>query len=101
MSGEDNEMGDKMTCPGCHATGSAVRMAYNDDRPCPECGLSNEAASEILRIQATRADEALKQQLGEEIRRRGVAETKLARAEYRLQQLRDALEADDPDWLIP
>ena len=68
-------IGGKMTCPGCGSHGSAVLMAFGDDRPCPSCGLSADAAREILAVQRKRGDEALKAELSEALRRAGRAET--------------------------
>lgn len=88
-----------MTCPGCSTHSSSVLYAYREDRPCPECGLSNEAMAEILDVQRSRADEKLKTHLAEEIKRRGIAEAKVARLEYRLGEVRNAMDAPDPEWL--
>lgn len=88
-----------MQCPGCGSCSSTVTAAFREDRPCPDCGLSSDAAAEILGIQRTRADEALKARLAVEIRARSTAETALRRAEYRLQQFREILEQDVPEWV--
>jgi len=92
-----------MECPGCGSYSSSVLSAFHDDKPCPSCGLSAAAAWEILRVRKSRADEALKRQLEQEIAARSAAERKLRSAEYKLGELRreltGILDAEDPDWL--
>jgi hypothetical protein len=56
-------MSGKMNCPACHAYTSDVLRAYEDEEPCPSCGLPAEAAGHILRIQRSKADEALRAEL--------------------------------------
>jgi hypothetical protein len=80
-----------MTCPGCGGHSSSVLMAYYDEKPCPFCGLSNEAMSEILSIQRSRADEKLKAQLAEEIKRRSAAEQKAALLQRQIDEIRHVL----------
>jgi hypothetical protein len=69
-----------------------VLIAYRDGQPCPYCGLSFEAATEITRIQQTRADDELKTQLAEAIKARETAERTAARLEHQLARVRQALE---------
>jgi hypothetical protein len=88
-----------MQCPGCGSCSSTITAAFREDRPCPDCGLSSDAAAEILGIQRSRADETLKAHLTEALKAKGIAEGKLRRAEYRLEQIREAMDAGDPDWL--
>jgi O-phosphoseryl-tRNA(Cys) synthetase len=92
---------EKMTCPGCGSHGSAVLMAFGDDRPCPSCGLSADAAHEIIAVQRKRADEALKAELSEALRRADRAETerdelkrKLADAVLALEDVMTALKGE-------
>src|SRR5438874_1990250 len=56
-------MSNKMTCPGCNAYLSSVRMAFEEGEPCPECGLSASAAIEVEAVRARRGDEKLQEQL--------------------------------------
>jgi hypothetical protein len=92
-------MSVKSACPACSEHSTRVADAFGDSRPCPNCGLSYEAVAEIREVQRSRGDEELKAKLTEEVKRRGIAEAKVARLEYRIQQLREALDAPDPDWL--
>ena len=96
-------MSDKMTCPGCDSRTSSVLRAFEEGHPCPSCGLSADAAGEILRIQRARADEGLKRELAEAVKARAVAERKARSAEYKLGELRrqvaEILDAQDPEWL--
>jgi hypothetical protein len=57
-------MADKMECPACKAYLSGIKMAFQNGEPCPECGLSAEAAEEVLSIWDTRANEALQAKAG-------------------------------------
>lgn len=54
-----------MCCPGCGSYTSSVLSAYEDGSPCPYCGLSNDAAEEILTVRERVADEALKARVEE------------------------------------
>ena len=53
-------MSGKMTCPGCGAHLSDVLRAYEAGRPCPRCGLSATAATEVLAVRRVRGDGKLK-----------------------------------------
>lgn len=54
-----------MCCPGCGGYTSSVLAAYEDGSPCPYCGLSNDAAEEIITVRERVADEALKARVEE------------------------------------
>ena len=54
-----------MCCPGCGGYTSSVLSAYEDGSPCPYCGLSSDAAEEILTVRKRVADEALKARVEE------------------------------------
>jgi hypothetical protein len=86
---------EKMTCPACDSHTSSVLAAYREGGPCPVCGLSAAAGAEILRIQDVRADEALKAELAEALKRADRAESerdKLARKLDRVSKaVNDAL----------
>lgn len=92
-------MSVKSTCPACSEHSTRVADAFGDGRPCPNCGLSYEAVAEIREVQRSRGDEELKANLTGEIKLRGVAEAKVRRLEHRLQQVREAMDAPDPEWL--
>jgi hypothetical protein len=92
-------MSERMKCPGCGTGSSSVLTAYQEDEPCPYCGLSNLAMAEILEIQKTRADTDLKATLTEEIKLRTAAQAKVRQLEYRLDQIRETLAAPDQDWM--
>jgi len=85
-------MSERMTCPACGSYTSSVLNRYYEGKPCPECGLSAAAAAEIIHIQQTKADEALKTRLTDTIRERDEATQKLAEAERRLDRLADGME---------
>jgi hypothetical protein len=89
----------KSACPGCDEYSSRIATAFGEGLPCPNCGLSYDAVAEIRQVQRSRADEELKSRLAGEIRRRGVAEVKVRRLEHRLAEIKQAMEAADPDWL--
>lgn len=54
-----------MTCPGCQSHTSSVLAAFQEDEPCPQCGLSAGAAFEIQTVQQSRADDRLRQRVEE------------------------------------
>lgn len=90
----------KMSCPGCGAHLSSVLRAYDDGGPCPECGLSSEATAEIIAVQRTRADIALRDQLTQAIAARGKAEQRVGELERRLADILSALDVGSwPDWM--
>jgi hypothetical protein len=56
-------MADKMICPGCDAESSSILTSVRNGEPCPFCGLSAEAISEIQSVRQVKADEDLKDRL--------------------------------------
>lgn len=84
-------MGRKMTCPGCNSHTSSVLAAFEEGRPCPQCGLSAEAALEIETIRQRRADEDLKARLEQAIKERDEAQRELRWAKHRLDRLSEVL----------
>lgn len=88
-------MSDKMTCPGCDAHTSAVYTAYGDGEPCPYCGLSHEAAYELIDIRQTvrvsRANDEVKAIAEEALKRAGRAEAENERLRRQVDAVRAAL----------
>jgi hypothetical protein len=95
-------MGRKMTCPACDARTSSVLAAFEEGRPCPNCGLSAEAALEIDDVQQRRADEELKARLEQAIKDRDAAQRELRLTKARLQRITDLvgrpLEDEESPW---
>jgi hypothetical protein len=91
-----------MTCPGCGAHLSAVLRAHQEGRPCPSCGLSASAASEILAVRRSQADEQMRATAEAAVLRAGKAESELRVLRYRLhcveEALKEALAGEVPDW---
>jgi hypothetical protein len=94
-----------MTCPGCCATLSVITQAFQNDQPCPSCGLSASAAHEVIAVRQRNADEELKAKAADALVKLGRAETELRIVRYRLQRLEDAvkeaLTEEVPDWWEP
>lgn len=84
-------MGQKMTCPACDSHSSSVLNAFEEGRPCPNCGLSAQAALEIQMVRQRRADEDLKAKLETAIKERDEAQRELRWAKQRLEQIGEAL----------
>jgi hypothetical protein len=74
----------KMTCPGCGSYTSNVLHAYNDEDPCPHCGLSAEATAEVLQARRRNADAELTKRYTE-------MTVRADRAEVRVRQLEEAI----------
>ena len=85
-------MGDKALCPGCGGYLSSILAAFKEGRPCPQCGLSADAAAAVVAVQAQRGDAKLKAQLVDEIKLRHAAEEKAARLERQVARMRRVLE---------
>jgi hypothetical protein len=84
-------MSNKMTCPGCGTHTSSVLAAFEEGRPCPNCGLSAEAALEIQAVRLKRADEELKTRLETAIKERDEAQRELQWAKQRLEKVGETL----------
>jgi transcription elongation factor Elf1 len=95
-------MGRKMTCPACNSHTSSVLAAFEEGRPCPECGLSAEAALEILSVRQRRADEELKAKLETAIKERDAAQRELRLVKARLERITDLvgrpLDEEESPW---
>jgi hypothetical protein len=76
-----------MECPGCGSYSSRILTAYQEDEPCPVCGLSSEAMHEIETVRESRANEELKTQLETAIKERDQAQSELALAKSRLARI--------------
>ena len=90
-------MSEKMTCPGCDVHLSDIRRAFLAGAPCPNCGLSAEAALQIDVIKASWADESVKQLAQEAIERADRAEAELRRLRHSVEMARLALDGGDRD----
>lgn len=84
-------MSEKLLCPGCNTYTSSVLEAWQMDEPCPKCGLSAEAISEVRGVRRRLADEALKTQCEHALIRADRAETRLRKLELALEYIRAAL----------
>lgn len=95
-------MSRKMTCPGCNAHTSSVLAAFEEGRPCPNCGLSAEAALEIDGVRQRRADEELKAKLETAIKERDAAQRELRLVKARLERITDLvgrpLDEEESSW---
>lgn len=91
-------MSDKMLCPGCDCSTSGIHAAFSEGRPCPVCGLSAEAAQQVVAAQERHADEQLVQQLTDLHKRNGELERENAVMRERLRQVKLSLAYEPPDW---
>lgn len=95
-------MSDKMTCPGCEAHSSTVLNRFRNGDPCSFCGLSAEAALEIMEVREKRADAELKARLVDALKRADKAEDQVRRLRNLLTSVIDqaqeaAKEMDNPE----
>lgn len=79
-------MSEKMTCPACEAHLSSILRAFEEGRPCPECGLPSSAAVAVSRARRHHIEEAILERLV-------TAETQLAQALAENQRLAENIEA--------
>lgn len=95
-------MSRKMTCPACNSHTSSVLAAFEEGRPCPNCGLSSEAALEIAGVRQRRADEDLKARLETAIKERDAAQRELRLVKARLERITELvgspLEDEESPW---
>lgn len=84
-------MSAKMTCPGCQAHMSDVQRAYEDDEPCPHCGLPADAASKVIYARSRAADADLTARYEGAVIRVGRAEGEAARYKRALDRIREAI----------
>jgi hypothetical protein len=88
-------MSDKMTCPGCNSYTSSILLAFEDERPCPHCGLSAEATTELLAVREKVANDELKAKLTAALLRADKAERRVYRLEDALREIKGNLEGLD------
>lgn len=88
-------MSDRMTCPGCNAYTSSVLNAFENDRPCPHCGLSVEATAELLAVREAVANAELKAKLTAALLRADKAERRVYRLEDAIREIQGNLEGLD------
>lgn len=80
-------MSNKMCCPGCDSYTSAIYTAYQEEEPCPYCGLSHEAAKEIETVRESRATAEFQAKYEQAFKDRDEARNDLKRASARLAYL--------------
>jgi hypothetical protein len=75
---------DKRTCIGCNSHTSAIYRAFEDDKPCPYCGLLAEVTARVEEARRVGAESGL-------IKRYQEAEVRASKAEAELLLLRQHL----------
>ena len=80
-------MSNKMICPGCDSYTSAIYAAYEEEEPCPYCGLSHDAAKEIEAVRESRATAEFQAKYEQALKDREEARNDLKRANARLAYL--------------
>lgn len=81
-------MANKAYCPGCDASLSRIREAFDDGQPCPNCGLPYEAAMAVEAARARGADEKLVERALAAEKRAGEMEAELRDLRGRLSEIR-------------
>lgn len=84
-----------MTCPGCQSHTSDVLRAYDEDEPCPHCGLPASATDQVLAARRKAADADLTARYEELAVRVGRAESEAVRLRNVVDQFRDILDEFD------
>lgn len=85
-----------MTCPGCDSHTSDIRRAFENDQPCPTCGLSA-AAYELIGVKRSQADDRVKAAADAAIRDLDQWRRRALIAEWRLNTIINAVtDASDP-----
>lgn len=88
-------MSNKETCPGCATHSSSVWWAFHEEgAACPICGLSADAAKEIMAVHQARGDQALKAKLAEALERADRAEAQARKLQEIVDEVRFAVSAD-------
>lgn len=87
-----------MECPGCNSETSTVLAEYSKGNPCPYCGLSASAISEIRAARRRAADADLTAKYEEAIKRADKAEKEAGELRWRLRKVEQALKAEAPAW---
>lgn len=90
-------MSEKMTCPGCQSHTSDVLRAYNDDEPCPHCGLPKSATTQVLAARKKAADADLTARYEELALRVGRAEGETVKLRNVVDQIRNILDELDKE----
>lgn len=85
-------MSEKMTCPGCDSHTSSVLRAYEDGQDCPLCGLSYQAADEILTLRDKKANADLKSRVTQLLKEKSKAEEQARLWERKYRLLKSDLE---------
>lgn len=85
-----------MECPGCNAYSSSVLVKVSQGEPCPFCGLSASAISEILAVRRKRGDEELKERLAKALIELDQVKAEAARLRGQVASARRALGCEHP-----
>lgn len=85
-------MSEKTHCPGCDAYLSSIRDAFDRMEPCPNCGLSAGAASEIEAVRRKAASKALRQRHEAVLIQRDQALARVAVLNHALEEIRGHME---------
>lgn len=85
-------MSDKTECPGCGSYSSSILRAFDDEDPCPVCGLSADAAAEVFAARRRGADAALTKRYADAVLRADKAEARARQLEDVLHEVRTALD---------
>lgn len=80
-------MSDKMGCPGCGSHSSSILAAYEEGGPCPYCGLSAEAITQVIKARENHANEELIEKYTEAVARAELAERKVGFLEGKLERI--------------
>jgi hypothetical protein len=78
-------------CPACQTCTSDVRLAFERGSPCPNCGLSAQAAADVLSARARGADAELVERTAVAVRRAELAEAAVADLRAVLERARRML----------
>jgi hypothetical protein len=92
---------DKRLCPACQSYTSTVLGAFERGDPCPYCGLSASAASELIAAQERGANAEVVERAGVAERRAEAAEREAARLRWLLKTIREAVGQVDAAVSIP
>lgn len=87
-------MSAKLTCPGCNSHTSDVLGAVRAGMPCPSCGLSASAITEVLTARERGANEELTAKYEAVVIRAGRAETEVRALRAKLEDLRELIARD-------
>lgn len=79
----------RIECPGCGNYLSDILMAFRDGSPCPRCGLPADTARQVLDTQRKSADETLKRNYLDAMKRALEAERERDELRERISDIRE------------